>query len=56
MKVLSYKNLIMRFFFCATGSRLYVMSTGVCMQKLKELDRAFCTKEKLKKLDYSLSR
>ena len=28
MKVLSYKNLIMRFFFCATGSRLYVMSTG----------------------------
>ena len=28
MKVFSYKNLIMRFFFCATGSRLYVMSTG----------------------------
>ena len=26
------------------------------MQKLKELDIAFCTKEKLKKVDYSLSR
>ena len=29
MKVLSYKNLVMRFFFCATGSWLYVMSRGM---------------------------